>query len=141
MPKYFKCLDEDTWLSESRHEITWKAAQRLALELFPNFSKEIKRVFNERVASKEELTAWMQVFFKVKEYKPQSLPVELSRYYNPIGGIDTVLLARDLKIKPEEAALLVKKLDKALMVAVVEEILQSVKHSYEHGHRIKLIKK
>lgn len=128
-------------MSESRHEVTWRAAQQLARELSPDFSSEIERVFKERVASKEEVSAWLQVFFKVKEYKPPSLPVELRRYYNPIGGIDTIALAKDLGVKPEEAALLVKKLDKALMVAVIEEILQSVKHSYEHGHRIKLVKK
>ncbi len=141
MPRYWRCVDEDTWLSETRHEHTWRAAQQLALEIAPEFSKEVGKLFKKRKATQDEVRAWLNIFFKVKDYKPPSPPVDLRRFYNPIGGFDTVSLAKQLRIKPDEAAVLLKKLDKTLMVNVMEEILQAVKHSREHGHVIELAKK
>ena len=141
MPRYFRCVDEGIWLSETRSEYTWRAAQRLAMELAPEFSKEVEKLFKKRKASADEVKTWLNVFFRVKEYKPRQLPVDLRRFYSPVGGFDTVAVARELGIKPEEAAILLKKLDKTLMVTVVEEILQAVKHSNEHGHKIELAKK
>ena len=140
MPRYFRCVDEDTWLTESRSEYTWRAAHELAGELAPELAKHVSNLFKKRVASLEEVRAWTQIFFKAKDYKPRSLSISLSRFYTPVGRLDTHALARELGIKTEEAAVLVKKLDKPLMVATMEEILQAVKHSYEHRHRIEFAK-
>jgi len=141
MPRYLRCVDEDSWLSNSRSEFTWRAAKELASELMPEAKELIERMGKKRIATREEVQAWLSIFFKAKDYKPNSMGINLSRFYNPVGGFDTKAIAKTLGIKTEEAAVLVKKLDKTLMLAAFEEILQAVKHSYEHGHRIELAKK
>ncbi|MDJ0269936.1 MAG: hypothetical protein NXY59_05230 [Aigarchaeota archaeon] len=140
MPRYFRCVDEDTWLTESRSEYTWRAAHELAVELAPELAKQVSNLFKKRIASVEEVRAWTQIFFKAKDYKPARLSADLSRFYTPVGGLDTNALARELGLRTGEAAVLVRKLDKPLMVATMEEILQAVKHSYEHRHKIEFAK-
>ncbi|HID05388.1 MAG TPA: hypothetical protein EYP20_06245, partial [Aigarchaeota archaeon] len=63
MPRYLRCVDEDTWLSETRPEHTWKAAQQLALEIADEFSGEVGKLFKRRRASQDEVRAWLNIFF------------------------------------------------------------------------------
>ena len=93
----------------------------------------------QHVASASESSAWLEAYFKVRDYKPRDPPVDFRSYYTPLG-YDTKRLAKDLRIKPEKAAVLVRKYEKALMLAAAEEILQAIRHSHQFGHRIKLAK-
>jgi len=140
MPRYIRCVEEDAWLTRSRSEYTWRAVQTLANELASEYAKTVKRLSKRHVATLDEVKAWTQIFFKVRDYKPSKPPTDFSRFYTPVGDIDVIALAKELNINAVDAAILIKKIDKALMVAALEEILQAVKHSNEFGHKIEFSK-
>jgi hypothetical protein len=140
MPHYIRCVVEDTWLTGTRPLPTWLAAERLAAQLSPGGSKYFSLLRRKRLADALEVKAWTEVFFKVREYVPPKPPVNLGRFYTPSGMIDMVSLAKAVGMDVSEAAVMIRMLDKALMVAVVEEILQAVKHSHVHQHKIEFAK-
>ncbi len=140
MPHYIRCMVEETWLSGTRPLPTWLAAERLASQLSPGGVKYFRLLRKKRLVDALEVKAWTEVFFKVRDYVPPKPPVDLARFYSPSGFIDMVSLARAIGKEVSEAAVMVRILDKALMVAVVEEILQAVKHSHEHQHKIEFAK-
>ncbi len=43
-------------------------------------------------------------------------------------------------VKTEEAVILVKSLDKPLMMMAAEEMLKTVRHSYQFKHWVELVK-
>ncbi|MEM1944961.1 MAG: hypothetical protein QW756_00100 [Nitrososphaerota archaeon] len=140
MPHHIRCVVEETWLTESRQLPTWLAAERLAGQLSPSNMHLFKMLRKKRLASSDEVKAWLDAFFKIRDYVPPKPPVDLSKFYNPSGILDTSSLAKTLGVDASEAMVRLKMLDKALMVAVVEEILQSVKHSHEHQHVIEFVR-
>lgn len=137
LPYFIRCLDEDTWLTESRSITTWRALERLAEELLP--ASMLKLPLKPKLFTKDEASAWTNFFFKVRDYKP-SPPLDLSSFYVAPNTIDFEKLAATLNIRPEDAAVYVKLLDKPLMMAAAEEALQAVRHSYQHQHRVMLVK-
>ena len=140
MPHYIRCVVEDTWLTATRPLPTWLAAERLAVQLSPGGSKYFGLLRKRHLADVSEVKAWTEVFFKVREYVPPKPPVDLGRFYTPTGLIDMAGLAKAMGLDVSEAAVMIRILDKTLMVAVVEEILQAVKHSHEHQHKIEFVK-
>ncbi|MCS7133980.1 MAG: hypothetical protein NZ921_04190 [Candidatus Caldarchaeum sp.] len=137
MPYFIRCVDEDTWLTESRSIATWRALEKLAKQLTPN---EVLRLpLKRKIYSREEVSAWTNLFFKIREYRP-SPSVDLSAFYVAPNTVDYEKLATVLGLKPEEAAVYVKSMDKPLMMAAVEEALQAVRHSYFHKHSVELVK-
>jgi hypothetical protein len=139
MPYYIKCWVEDTWLTESRPLSTWRALEALAKRLLPDGCL-IRLPENRKVYKDEEAAAWLKFFFKVRDYRPEHLPVNLSNYYVGPSAIDYERLAADLGVGVEEAVVLVKMVDKPLMVAAAEEALQAVRHSHQHGHVVQLVR-
>jgi len=139
MPYYIKCLDEETWLTESRPIATWRALEALARKLLPD-GELVRLPETRKVYGAGEASAWLTFFFKVRDYRPQPLPVNLSNYYVGAAVIDYERLAADLGVGVEEAVVLVKMVDKPLMMAAVEEALQAVRHSHQHGHAVMLVK-
>lgn len=140
LPHYFRCLDEDTWLSERRPLPTWMAAERLAVQLCPANRDLLTRIRRRHLADEGEVKAWTEAFFKFRDYTPPKPPVDLRPFYKGAGVIDTQALSRALRMDISEVVVMLRMLDKALMVAAVEEILQSVKHSREFSHKIELAK-
>lgn len=99
----------------------------------------VKLPEKRKVYSREEVKAWTEFFFKVRDYKP-STQLNLSAYYVGPGAVDYQRLAADLGVRPEEAAAVVKSLDKPLMMAAAEEMLQAVMHSSKFSHTVELVK-
>ncbi|MDW8063319.1 MAG: hypothetical protein RMI43_04040 [Candidatus Caldarchaeum sp.] len=137
MPYYIRCVDEDTWLTESRSITTWRALEKLAEQLLP--SSPLKLPVKPKLFTKEETSTWTNLFFKIRDYKPSS-PINLAGFYLAANVVDLEKLAAALNVKPEEAAIYVKSLDKPLMMAAAEEALQAVRHSYEFKHQVVLVK-
>jgi len=112
----------------------------LACELAPEYREIIERMDKKRTATGDEVRAWTHVFFRLRDWKPSKPAFDLSRFYTPLGSVNTTALAKELGVAVADAAIQVKKIDKALMMAAVEEILKSVTHSKEFGHRIEFRK-
>ncbi len=139
MPYYVKCVDEDTWLTEPRLPSTWRALELLAKQLIEN-SNLIILPEKRKIYSLEEVKTWTDFFFKMRDYKPVS-KLDLSAFHVGFGIIDFRRLAAALGVKTEEAVILVKSLDKPLMMAAAEEMLQAVRHSYQFKHWVELVKR
>lgn len=139
MPGTILCLEEGVFLSERRHEAVWLAVTELACELHRERARVLRGWGRPHIAGREEESAWLEAFFRMKNYRPEGVGVDLSRYYTPTG-YDTQRIARELRIKPKDAAVLVRKAEKALMLAAAEEVLGAIRHSREYGHRVKLTK-
>ncbi|MEM4189725.1 MAG: hypothetical protein QW544_04335 [Candidatus Caldarchaeum sp.] len=139
MPYYVKCLDEDTWLTESRPIVTWRALETLAKQLLPA-NNLLNLPEKRKTYTREEAAAWLDFFFKVRDYKPSPPSVNLSAFYVAPGVLDFERLAMEIGVMPEEAAVMVKALDKPLMMAAAEEMLQAVRHSYQFKHMVELVK-
>ncbi|MEM0349092.1 MAG: hypothetical protein QXE96_03120 [Candidatus Caldarchaeum sp.] len=137
MPHYIRCIQEETWLTESRSLTTWRALEKLAKQLMPD--TVIQLPLKPKTYTREEAVAWTNFFFKVRDYKPKP-PVDVSGYYVAPHVIDFEKLATALGTTAEEAAIIVKTLDKTLMLAAAEEALQAVLHSSQFGHSVELVK-
>lgn len=137
MPHYIRCIEEETWLTESRPIATWRALERLAKQLMPD--TVIQLPLRPKTYTREESVAWTNFFFKVRDYKPKP-PFDVSVFYVAPHVIDYERLASALGTTSEEAAIIVKTLDKTLMLAAAEEALQAVLHSSQYGHAVELVK-
>ncbi|MEM0440193.1 MAG: hypothetical protein QXF45_05585 [Candidatus Caldarchaeum sp.] len=137
MPYFIRCVDEDTWLTESRSIATWRALEMLAKNLMESTALQLPH--RRKIYSKEEAAAWTMFFFKVRDYKPNPT-INISDFYTSTNQIDYEKLASTLGVKPDEAASYVKTFDKPLMMAAVEEALQAVRHSYQYRHLVELVK-
>lgn len=139
MPYFVRCVDEDTWLTESRPIVTWRALETLAKQLLRG-NTLLKLPERRKIYSREEAEAWLDFFFRVRDYKPSLLPANLSNFYTPPGILDIERLGAELGLEPAQAALMVRILDKPLMMAAAEEMLQAVRHSYNFKHIVELAK-
>ncbi|MEM0444612.1 MAG: hypothetical protein QXO86_06955 [Nitrososphaerota archaeon] len=136
MTSYILCIPESLSLSERRSIIVWDAITELVGELLPERRGLLSRWNEKHVASREESAAWLEACFRVRDYKPR-VPVDLSQFYTPFG-YDIEKAAKALKIKQRQAAMMFRKLEKALMLAVCNEVAYAVKHSWENQHTIVL---
>jgi len=139
MPRLIVCLNEGSFLSEPRHEVTWEAVTELACELLTDRKEVLRRWMRKHVASKEEVLAWTEAYFKVRSYVPSQPDFDLSEFRTPFG-YDLEKLAKRLGTNVRGASVFVRKLDKALMLAAAEEILAGVRHSNQFVHKIELRK-
>lgn len=139
MPKLIVCATDGAFLSEPRHESTWEALTELACELVPEKSSLLRRWSRKHVASREEAAAWLEAYFKIRNYAPPEPPVDLSEFYTPLG-YDLVRLSKRLNVSVKRASVYVRKLDKVLMLSTAEEVLGAVRHSTQYGHKVGLAK-
>ncbi|MDJ0274970.1 MAG: hypothetical protein QXP81_04495 [Nitrososphaerota archaeon] len=139
MPRLIFCLNEGTFLSEPRHEVTWEAVTELACELLSEKRDLLRRWMRRHVAAKDEVQAWTEAYFKVRSYVPKQPDFDLSEFRTPFG-YDLERLAKRLGTDVRRASVFVRKLDKALMLAAAEEVLAGIRHSNQFGHRIELRK-
>lgn len=137
MPRLIFCLNDGSFLSEPRHEVTWEAVTELACELLSEKRDLLRRWMRKHVASREEVQAWTEAYFKVRSYVPSQPDFDLSEYRTPFG-YDLERLAKRLGTDVRRASVFVRKLDKALMLASAEEVLAGVRHSNQFNHRIEL---
>ncbi|MEM4346522.1 MAG: hypothetical protein QXS57_00320 [Candidatus Caldarchaeum sp.] len=138
MPHYVRCMEEETWLTESRPITTWRALEQLAKQLLTNNSL-VRLPVKMKVYSRDEVKAWTDFFFKVRDYKP-AVKLDLSKFYVGPGVMDFERLAAEMGVESGEAAVYVKTLDKPLMMAAAEEMLQAVMHSHKFTHYVELVK-
>jgi hypothetical protein len=139
MPRLIFCLNDGSFLSEPRHEVTWEAVTELACELLADRKDVLRRWMRKHVATKEEVQAWTEAYFKVRSYVPAQPDFDLSEFRTPFG-YDLERLAKRLETNVRGASVFVRKLDKALMLAAVEEILGGVRHSHQFAHKVELRK-
>lgn len=136
MTSYILCVDENKALTERRSIVVWEAVTELVCELLPERSELLKLWSGRHVASREEVSAWLEACFRVRDYKPRPA-FDPSRFYTSFG-YDLEGAAKVLKIKQREAARLFRKLEKALMLVACNEVAAAVRHSWESGHAIML---
>ncbi|MEM0481908.1 MAG: hypothetical protein QXM16_03345 [Nitrososphaerota archaeon] len=136
MTSYIVCLVEGVAFSDRRSIIVWDALTELVCELMPEKSGVLKLWSRRHVASKEEASAWLEACFRVRDYKPRP-PVDLSQFYTPIG-YDLDKAAEALGMGKRDVAKMFRKLEKALMLTVCNEVAAAVKHSWENRHEVML---
>lgn len=136
MTSYILCISEGLSLSERRSIIVWEAVTELVAELMPEKKKQLESWSEKHVATKEEVSAWLEACFRVRDYKPRP-SVDLSQFYTPLG-YDIEKAAKTLRIKPKQAAIMFRKLEKALMLMASNEVAAAVRHSWENQHQIML---
>jgi len=136
MTSQIVCLVEDLGLSDRRSIIVWEALTELVCELLPEKSVVLRLWSARHVASREEVSAWVEACFRVRDYRPQP-PVDLSQFHTLIGYyLDKA--AKALKMRQRDVAKLFRKMEKALMLTACNEVAAAVRHSIENQHEIML---
>ncbi len=136
MASLILCVTEGVPLSERRSLTVWEAVTELAAELLPEKTHLLRGWRESHVAGREELAAWLEACFRVRNYRP-SPPTDLSRFYTGLG-YDLEGAAKALGIRPREAAVLFRKMEKAQMLMACGEIAGALRHSWEMRHVVGL---
>jgi len=130
------CVDEGLALSERRSIVVWEAVTELACDLLPQKSSLLRRWSRKHVASRDEAAAWLEACIRIRDYRPTPT-FDPSGFYTPLG-YDLEKASAFLGVKPRVAAKILRKLEKALMLYVSNEVAAAVRHSCDARHKIVL---
>jgi hypothetical protein len=136
LTSFIVCVDEGVALSERRSRVVWDAVTELATELLPERAKVLEKWHTHHVVDEKELAAWLEASFRVRDYKPTPR-IDLSRFYTGIG-YDLEGVAKALGVSLREAAIYLRKMEKALMLMACAEISGALRHSLTSKHVIEL---